>query len=249
MTDPSRYGDAVADVYDSWHEGLAFLDPTPVVDQLAELAGSGPVLEVGVGTGRIAIPLAQRGLEVHGVDVSPRMIERLQAKDKSGLVNAYASDFLSLRLETRFTLIYLVFNTLFAFPTQQAQLRVLAHAHASLVDGGLLVLETYFPNVSRDNPSRLGVMTQGVDGLVLEASRHNLITQQIDTTWAYLNTSEVRLVSLETRYVWPSELDLMARLSGFDLITRSGGWARQPFTSQSSDYVSVFRSSRLRAAI
>lgn len=241
MSDASEYGDAVADVYDSWHEGLAFLDPAPVVEYLATLAGPGPVLEVGVGTGRVAIPLAERGLEVHGIDVSTRMIERLRAKDSASRVKAYAADFLTFRSERRFTLVYLAFNTLFAFASQEAQLRVFANARSLLDSGGLLVLETYFPNVRRDQPSRLSAMAEGSDGLILEASRHDFRTQEIDTTWVQLRASGLKMVSLRTRYVWPPELDLMARLNGFELVSRLGGWAGQPFTASSTDYVSAFR--------
>ncbi len=237
----SEYGDAVADVYDSWHEGLAFLDPAPVVEHLAKVAGAGPVLEVGVGTGRVAIPLAERGLEVHGIDVSSRMIERLRAKDSASRVETRVADFLTFESEQRFTLIYLVFNTLFAFASQEAQLRVFANARSLLDSSGLLVLETYFPNVRRDQPSRVSAMTEGSDGLVLEASRHDFRTQEIDTTWVNLRASGLKVVSLRTRYVWPPELDLMARLNGLELVSRFGGWAGQPFTASSTDYISAFR--------
>jgi SAM-dependent methyltransferase len=241
MTDPSRYGDLIADVYDTTHEGLAFLDPAPVVERLSELAGSGPILEVGVGTGRIAIPLAKRGHEVHGVDVSARMIDRLRAKDTSALVRTYTGDFLSIHFETQFALVFLVYNTFLAFASQENQLQVFAKARAHLVEGGLLVLETYVPNVSRDQPSRTSARVQGADGLILETSRHNLLTQHIETTIAFFSSDGLKVIPLQTRYIWPAELDLMARLNRFDLVERCGGWAGQPFTAQSSDYVSVFR--------
>jgi SAM-dependent methyltransferase len=238
--DAAAYGDAIADVYDEWHDRISFLAPGAAVDLLAELAGSGPALEIGVGTGRLALPLAARGLEVHGIDVSRGMLERLRAKDARGAVHTIQGDFRAARLGQRFTLIFAAFNTLFSFLGQDDQIACFENAFRHLLPGGVFLAEAYVPNVPRESSSKISLFAQLDSGIILEASRQNVATQRIDTQILLLSESGVRIVPYRTRYAWPSELDLMARLTGFRLRERWGTWTKGPFSAASSDHISLY---------
>jgi SAM-dependent methyltransferase len=209
------------------------------VDLLAELAGTGRALEFGIGTGRIALPLASRGVPVHGIDLSQAMVARLTAKPGGDDVGVTIGDFATTRVDGTFSLVYLVFNTIMNLTTQDAQVACFGNASAHLEPGGCFVIELGVPQLRRLPP--------GQDILPWRLSEEQIVCYSYDfATQAmrghYVNFSDGRgeYSTIPFRYVWPSELDLMARLAGLRLRERWGGWAREPFTGDSSQHVSVW---------
>ena len=236
------WGEDVAQAYDATYAAqaeAAVLDP--MVDLLAELSQGGRALELAVGTGRVALPLSRRGIEVHGVDLSPHMIERLRAKPGSEAVPTTVADMATVRLEARFRLVYLVANTLMNVTTQDEQVAVFETAAAHLEPGGCFVLELVVPQLRSVPPGvRARVFTLEPGHVGVET--FDDVAAQI--AWSHHWTSvDGRLVhhSAPYRYVWPSELDLMARLAGLRLERRWADWGREPFTSESPSQVVVYR--------
>ncbi|HEY7455519.1 MAG TPA: class I SAM-dependent methyltransferase [Thermoleophilaceae bacterium] len=236
-----HFGEEVAASYDDPSDEMfqpAAIDP--VVDFLAELAGNGAALELGIGTGRIALPLARRGVEVHGIDLSTAMVARLRAKPGGDEIPVVIGDFATARAEGRFSLAYLVYNTINNLTTQDAQVACFENVAAHLEPGGRFVIEVGLPQLQRLppgetvrpfalTPTHLGFDEYDVPRQGLISHHHELV----DGVW--------RSESLPMRYVWPSELDLMARLAGMTLAERWGGWRREPFTRDSAKHVSVWR--------
>ena len=238
--DASAFGDQIADVYDDWHGYMEERTPG-TVDLLAELAGNGPALELGIGTGRVALPLAARGVEVRGIDSSPAMIAKLRAKPGGKRIPVTIGDFTEVGADGRFRLVYLVFNTLFALPSQQLQLRCLRNVAARLTDDGVFVVEVFVPDVTRyARGEYTGVRRLEPDWVMLNVSRHDPVSQTVDTQLVVLGAGGVRLQPIRLRYAWPAELDLMAQLAGLRLLHRWGGWRREPFTAASTAHVSVY---------
>lgn len=236
--DASTYGDHIAEVYDDWYVGL---EKDAVVKCLAQLAGPGPVLELGIGTGRIALPLQERGIEVHGIDASPAMVAKLRTKPGGERVPVTIGDFADVGVEGEYSLIFIVFNTLFALTTQEDQLRCFGNVARKLARTGLFVFDAFVPDLSRfDRGQRLGLEAFEPNGLRLEASRHDPVQQRVVTRHVLLSEQGFKFYPLVTRYAWPSELDLMARLAGLRLRERWGGWQREPFTTASTSHVSVY---------
>jgi SAM-dependent methyltransferase len=236
---PSTYGDLIADVYDSWY--ALPTDADQAVEFLASLAGSGPVLELGIGTGRIALPLAARGLAVHGIDASDAMIARLRSKTHGDHIPVTMGDFADVAVEGTFALIFVVFNTLFALLTQEDQVRCMRNAAARLSDDGVFVLEAFVPDLTRfDRGQRVNTTYAGLDAVVLDVSVHHPETQRVDVQHVVIREGENKTYPVRMRYAWPSELDLMARLAGLRLRERWGGWRREPFTEGSAKHVSVY---------
>jgi SAM-dependent methyltransferase len=235
---PETYGERIADVYDEWHAGM---DPAATVDVLASLAGSGPVLELGIGTGRVAIPLAGRGLAVEGVDASPAMVEHLRAKPGGAGIAVTFGHLADVPVDRSFSLIFIVFNTFFALLTQDDQVRCFANVARRLEPGGCFALEGFVPDVARfDRGQRVHVMDLDLDRVRLDVSLHRPIEQRVDAQHVVITGDGVRLVPVALRYAWPSELDLMARLAGLRLRDRWGGWNREPFDHDSRRHVSVY---------
>lgn len=235
---PETYGERIADVYDEWHRAM---DPTDTVEVLVSLAGSGPVLELGVGTGRIAIPLAERGLEVHGIDASPAMVERMRAKPGGGGIEVTFGHLADVAVDRSFPLIFIAFNTFFALVTQDDQVRCFANVARRLEPGGYFAMEGFVPDVARfDRGQRVNVMNMDVDRVRLDVSQHDPVDQRVDAQHVVLSPTGVRLVPVVLRYAWPSELDLMARLAGLQLRDRWRGWNREPFDEDSAKHVSVY---------
>jgi SAM-dependent methyltransferase len=235
---PETYGDQIADVYDEWHAGM---DPAATVDVLASLAGSGPVLELGIGTGRVAIPLAERGLEVHGIDASPAMVEQMRAKPGGGGIGVTFGHLADVAVDRSFSLVFIVFNTFYALLTQDDQVRCFANIARRLEPGGCFALEGFVPDLARfDRGQRVHVMDLDIDRVRLEASRHRPVEQRVDGQHVVITGGGVRLVPVALRYAWPSELDLMARLAGLRLRHRWGGWHREAFDDDSPKHVSVY---------
>jgi SAM-dependent methyltransferase len=239
--DPARYGDAIAESYD---QRFRALEPdSAAVEFLVEHAGGGPVLELGIGTGRVALPLAARGLVVHGVDSSQAMVDRLRAKPGGDRVAVAIGDFKDTAPPgSEYGLVFCAFNTIFGLLTQEDQVVAVRNAAARLRPGGRLVLECFVPDLGRfDRGQRLSVMDLPETGVRIEASRHDAATQRIETRDLLLADGRVEEIPISIRYAWPSELDLMARLAGLSLESRWSSWERSPFDSRSKSHVSVYR--------
>ncbi len=240
--DESTYGDRIADAYDELFPHLNSPEyVTPMVDMLAGLAGDGPALELGIGTGRIALPLAARGVEVHGIDSSEAMVEKLRQKPGGDAIPVTMGDFAEFDLEERYSLVYVVFNTFFAPLTQEAQVRCFMNVTRHLSDGGFFVIEAFVPDVARfvDGQSiRAGRVTAGT--VSIDISRHDPVTQNVTASQVHIGEDGVRLYPVKLRYAWPSELDLMGRLAGLTLRARTSDWQGNPFTASSTNHVSVY---------
>jgi Methyltransferase domain len=238
---PETYGDRIADVYDSFYiEGPA-LDTEGAVEALAALAGDGPVLELAIGTGRLALPLLERGLDVHGIDASEAMVAKLREKPGGDRIPVTMGDFADVGVDGRYSLVFVAFNTLFALLTQDDQLRCFANVAVRLTDEGVFVVEAFVPDLARfDRGQRVNVMRVETDGVRLDAARHDPVGQRVDSQHVTITESGTKLYPVSIRYAFPSELDLMARLAGLELRERWGGWRREPFTTESPRHVSVY---------
>jgi SAM-dependent methyltransferase len=237
--DASTYGDGVADVYDNWYPGG---DPEPIVHRLSGLAEDGPALELGIGTGRIAIPLAAAGVTVHGIDASKAMVARLRSKAAASGIPVTIGDFTSFELEHRFSLVYVVFNTFFSLLEQEDQVCCFQTVANHLRPEGRFVLECFVPDLGRfDRGQRFAVHAIDDEGIRVEATLHDPVRQGVRSKIVSLAADGARFYPLQARYCWPSELDLMARLAGLELEQRWGGWSEEPFTAASVNHVSVYR--------
>jgi SAM-dependent methyltransferase len=235
--DASTYGERVAEVYDEQHR---YLDEGGV-ELLAELARGGRALELGIGTGRLALPLAARGVEVHGIDASPAMIERLRAKPGGGAVNITFGDFADVSAEGEFALVYVVFNTFFALLSQDEQARCFQNVAEHLTPDGLFLIEAFVPDLSLYYHGHMfRAASIKTDSLTLNVASLDPVTQTATGQQVIIDERGVRLFPVKLRYAWPSELDLMARLAGLRLRARWGGWRREPFTARSEKHVSVY---------
>jgi hypothetical protein len=232
------FGEDVAARYDDAPRG----DEAVAVAFLERLAAGGPALELAIGTGRIALPLAARGVPVHGVDLSPAMLDRLRRKPGGDRLPVTLGDFAAVPVPGRFRLVYVVFNTLFNLLTQDEQVRCFQNVAAHLTDDGAFVVEAFVPAYLtrlRDD-QYVDAEAIAVDEVRLDVGRHDPVTQRLYESHVSLSPSGVRLNPIVTRYAWPSELDLMARLAGLRLRERWGGWEREPFTAASRAHVSVY---------
>ncbi len=235
------WGGEIAEVYDATYAALA--EPSvvdPMVDLLALLAGDGAALEFAVGTGRIALPLSARGIPVHGIELSPDMVEQLRRKPGADAVPVTIGDMTSTRLPDRFELVYLVANSIMNVTTQEEQIAVFSNAAAHLVIGGHFVIELIVPQLRRVPPSEVAwVFRLDADHVGIETFDDVVGQVAWSHHWIEVNGRLVRH-SAPYRYIWPSELLLMAKITGFELQDRWGDWDRSPFTSESARQVTVF---------
>lgn len=232
------FGEDVAERYDDVPRG----DEVAAVGFLEEMADQGPALELAVGTGRIALPLLSRGIRVDGVDISPAMVNRLRAKPGGEKISVTIGDFADVPVSGTYRLIFVVFNTMFNLLTQEDQVRCFENVAAHLADDGSFVIEAFVPGFLyrlRDD-QYVDAETIGVDEVGLDVARHDPVKQLLTESHVSLSSGGIRLDPIVTRYAWPSELDLMARIAGLRLKERLGGWNREPFTSTSSNCVSVY---------
>jgi SAM-dependent methyltransferase len=239
--DEGYFGERVAATYDA-HSASMF-DPGvvgPAVERLAELAGGGRVLELAVGTGRIALPLAARGVPVAGIDSSEAMLARLRDKPGAERIEAVAGDMAVTRVAGEFTLVYLVFNTIFNLTTQDGQVACFENAAAHLGSGGRFVIEARVPELQR-LPLGQTVLPWRADPAGLSYYVYDVVTQRLSGQHYLVEDGGLRASPIEMRYAWPAELDLMARLAGMRLEHRYGGWDGAPFTGLSPAHVSVYR--------
>jgi SAM-dependent methyltransferase len=237
--DPARDGDLLSDVYDKWHGEHP--DTEATVEFLARLAGPGPVLELGPGTGRLAVPLIERGIEVHGIEASRRMAERMRAKPGGDRLRITIGDFADVGVDETFTLVFAAFNTFTNLFTEEDQVRCFANVARHLTANGSFVLEALVPSADLVKAGHgVNVLQVDADNVVLGASTYDRVTQQLRMTYVVFDEKGVRLIPLHARFVWPAELDLMARLAGLHLKERWGGWRGEPFTADSKSQVSAY---------
>jgi len=235
------FDERVAERYDA--DAGDMFDPVildPAVTFLAELAGSGRALELGIGTGRVALPLQQQGVEVHGIDLSPAMIRRLRSKPGGGAIAVTVGDFAMAKVEGKFALAYLVFNTIMNLVTQDEQIACFKNVAAHLEPGGSFVVEVVVPELQRLPPGET-VRAFTVTPSRLGFDEIDVVTQTGTSRHYLIDGDRVRVFAVPFRYVWPSELDLMARLAGLTRSERWSDWTRRPFTAHSSQHVSVWR--------
>jgi SAM-dependent methyltransferase len=238
------FGEEIAADYDA-SVGSEF-DPAVIaatVDFLAGLAGDGRALELGIGTGRIALPLAARGVPVHGIDLSRAMVERLRAKPGGDEIDVTIGDFSTTRVEGSFSLAYIVFNTIENLTTQAAQVACFANVARHLAPGGRFVIEVGIPDLRRLPPGENAVVFDvsddhwGIDEY--DVANQGLISHHFTRVGDRIEYS-----SGPFRYLWPSELDLMAQIAGLELAERWSGWHREPFTNESRKHISVWEKPR-----
>jgi hypothetical protein len=238
--DEGYFGERVAAAYDEWSANM--FDPAvvgPAVDLLAELAGDGAALEFAIGTGRIALPLAERGVRVAGIDNSEAMVARLNEKPGAERIEAVVGDMAATRVDGEFSLVYLVFNTIFNLTTQDGQVACFENAAAHLPTGGRFVIEARVPELQR-LPLGQTVLPWRADPTGTSYYVYDVVTQRLSGQHYYIVDGRVEASPTEMRYAWPSELDLMARIAGMRLAHRWAGWRREPFTHLSPSHVSVY---------
>lgn len=239
---PSTYGDRIIGTYDETHASLFDAEHVaPAVDLLAKLALGGRALELGIGTGRIALPLAAKGVPIQGIDASEAMVAMLRAKEGGGDIPVSIGDFAEFELDTEFSLIFVVFNTFFAMLTQDAQVRCFQSAADHLGEDGVFVIEAFVPDLSRFVNGQSVAATLVETNLArLDASRHDAVSQLVTGQHVYLSEGGIKTYPVRLRYAWPSGLDLMARLAGLRLRDRWSDWRRSPFTATRTGHVSVY---------
>ena len=234
------FGERVAASYDE-HSASMF-DPAvvePAADTLAELAGGGRVLEFAIGTGRIALPLAERGVPVAGIDSSEEMLVRLREKPGADRIEAGVGDMAATRVDGDFLLVYLVFNTIFNLTTQDGQVACFENAAAHLGSGGRFVIEARVPELQR-LPLGQTVLPWRADPTGMSFYVYDVVTQRLSGQHYFFEDGAFQPSPIELRYAWPAELDLMARLAGMRLEHRWAGWGREPFRALSPAHVSVY---------
>jgi SAM-dependent methyltransferase len=235
-----HFGEDVAPRYDE--RTAEMFEPgviDPAVDFLAELAGDGAALELGIGTGRIALPLSERGVRVHGIDLSEAMVAQLQAKPGADRIGVTIGDFATTRVEGSFSLAYLVFNTINNLTTQDEQVACFENVAAHLDPGGCFVIEVGVPRIRGLSPGET-VRPFTVTPTRLGFDEYDVARQGLVSHHYWLEDGAFQERSIPFRYVWPAELDLMARIAGMRLRERWSGWKREPFTSESTKHVSVW---------
>ena len=228
----TRYDESAAEMFDA-----AVVDP--VIDFLVELAGSGRALELGVGTGRIALPLAQRGVPVHGIELSKAMVARLRAKPGGEDIGVTIGDFATTTVDGTFAVAYLVFNTIMNLTTQAAQVACFRNVAAQLEPGGCFVIEVGVPGLQRLPPGET-IQAFHVSETSWGLDEYDVARQGLTSHHFEIVDGRLERFSAPFRYAWPSELDLMAELAGMRLRERWSGWKREPFTSDSRRHVSVW---------
>jgi SAM-dependent methyltransferase len=235
--DPATsFGADVAQRYDNDLRG----DEVETVEFLVGLAKQGPALELAIGTGRIALPLSEHGVRVDGIELSPDMVARLREKSGGNALDVTIGDMASARAPGTYPLVYLVFNTVYNLLTQDDQVRCFENAARHLTDDGVFVVEASFPPAWLRRNQFVDVERVANDEVVLDVNSYNPVTQILDENHVTLTNGGVRLGPISCRLIWPSEMDLMARIAGLRLVDRWGGWRREPFTAASARHISVY---------
>ena len=240
----ATYGDKIAEVYDVMYPMRASVVPT--VDALAKLAGEGPALELGIGTGRVALPLAARGIEVHGIDASEAIVDQMRAKLGGNDIPVTIGDFSEFSIvdgnqPKKFSLVYVVFNTLFQATSQEAQVQCFQSVAAHLTDEGIFLVEAFVPDPKRFTRNQnISAGRVESDLVSIDISRHDPVNQIVHSQHLFVDESGIKLYPVQVRYSWPSELDLMARLAGMRLRERWSDWDGSHFTAASEYHISIY---------
>lgn len=234
----STYGDRIAGVYDEFYGPI---DVSKRVDLLEQLAAGGRALELGIGTGTFALPLAERGVEVHGIDSSSAMVDRLRAKPSGEAIPVTIGDFADVDVEGEFSLVFVVSNTFFMLTSQEEQTRCFENVASHLDESGVFLVDAFVPDVSMfDRGQRLSASLRDLDSVRLDVSVHDPVSQVVDFRHLDVTEEGIRMYPGRLRYAWPSELDLMARLAGLRLRNRWADWRCSPFRAGSRSHVSVY---------
>ena len=239
------FGEDVAETYDDvqrFSNTPSRSDRAAAIAFLEKLAGGGPALELAIGTGWIALPLAASGIRVDGIDISPAMVDQLRAKPGGDKISVTIGDFADVPVPGTYRLIFVVANTLFNLLTQDDQVRCFENVAAHLTEDGSFLIEAFRPDFLYRLRGHQYVDAEAVevDEVRLDVARHDPVKQLLEESHVSLSREGVRLNPIVTRYAWPSELDLMARIAGLRLKERWAGWNRDPFTSASTNLVSVY---------
>lgn len=238
---PKTFGELNAGRYDAFYEEMMEAETRDSVKTLAELANGGKVLELAIGTGRVALPLAARGLSVHGIEASEEMVAQLRQKPGGSAIPVKIGDMAEVRVEGTFDLIYLVFNTIGNLTTQEAQVRCFQNAARHLNAEGVFVVETVVPDLSGyvDGQRMKGSWAR-MDSARFEVAIHDPLLQTIAFQRIVISEEGIQMVPFFARYAWPSELDLMAQIAGLERRERWAWWDRSPFTAESKSHVTVY---------
>jgi hypothetical protein len=233
------FGEDVAAIYDEISQRG---DEVSAVAFLEQLAKGGPALELAIGTGRLALPLAARGVKVDGIDISPAMVTKLRGKPGGENIEVAIGNFADVAVSGTYRLIYVVFNTLFNLLTQDEQVRCFENVASHLTEDGLFVVEGSVPSefYHLRNNQYVDAEAIGIDNVRLDVARLDPVKQLLEETHVTLSSSGVHLNPIVSRLAWPSELDLMARIAGLQLQERWSSWDREPFLAASGNCVSVY---------
>jgi len=243
MKQEEIWDEEAAASYDTPGAGMFADDAVePAVDRLAELAAGGPALEFAIGTGRIGVPLARRGVPVTGIELSRPMVDQLRTKAGPDSVPVHLGDMATTRVPGEFTLVYLVYNTIYNLLTQDEQVECFRNAARHLAPGGRFALEMWVPELRLMPPGQTGTVWRSAPGYLCVHSV-DPVSQVLTAHHFHFRdgSREARLFRTPLRYIWPSELDLMARLSGFELESRHADWQGAEFTAESASHISVYR--------
>lgn len=237
----TTFGELNAEKYDAFYEEAMLKETRDSVETLAELAEGGKVLELAIGTGRVAIPLADRGLSVHGIEASEAMVTKLREKPGGSAIPVEIGDMAEVQVNDTFDLIYIVFNTIFNLTTQEAQVRCFKNAARHLNAKGVFVVETVVPDFSEyvDGQRMKGSWVE-MNAARFEIAIHDRVAQTVAFQRIVISEEGTRMVPHFMRYAWPSELDLMAQLAGLKRRERWAWWDRSPFTANSTSHVTVY---------
>jgi SAM-dependent methyltransferase len=235
---PNTYGDSMADIYDQIQGER---DAQAAVEFLAAIARHGSVLELGIGTGRVALPLSAQGIRVQGIDASSAMIEHLRAKPGGDKIPVVLGDFSDIPFDECFKLIFVVFGTFFCLTSQESQVHCFRKVAQHLTDDGVFVLEASVPDFSAfTRGQNVRVSTIDLDRVIVTVTQHDPVSQMTATQHVVATQSGIRLMPVYVRYAWPSELDLMAQMAGLELKERWGDWHHNAFTAASTRHISVY---------
>jgi SAM-dependent methyltransferase len=239
--DPRAYGDSVGSDYDRLYPPAA-LDTSATVAALVALAGpSGSILELGIGTGRLALPLVERGLRVAGIEASTAMVDQLRAKPGSSALDVVIGDFATARVGARFGVVVIALNAIFALPDRDAQIECFRNAERHLEPGGYFVVEAYVLRAEQLNGEwSIAPRLVQHDHVELQLALYDAAAGHVERRLVHLHASGVDIVAVRDSYAWPGELDLMARAANLDLVSRAASWTGETFDARSSSHVSVY---------
>lgn len=238
FADKAGYGERIADKYDQWYGAV----DEEMVEKIYEVGAGGSAFELGIGTGRIALPLQKRGMQVGGIDASPSMLEKLKSKEGGDKIEVQTGDFSSFSAPGKYDVVFAVFNTFFALTTQEEQVNCLQCVQKILAPGGKLILELFVPDLKRfEGGQAVRVSEVKPDQVKLDCSTHDPLRQIIISQTVDLSGMGIGFYPVKLRYVWPAELDLMARLASLELESRWGSWRGDPFTSKSGIHISTYK--------